>query len=239
MPCSRVGLSLETGPRERGSCYSPGPAPSSAGLGQGRAPPFFAPRPGSRSAPRSAQPPGSSGNAKIVGHHHPKPVVAVAVVRIVPVAVGAADVPLIIVERPAAHHPVVLPARPRTSGTHGIARYVPRRLLDPATQQAADLGDHARHVSVLSRRQPAPAGGQPQVDAHPLQRLVGPLQSLRRAWPWRRLASSSRSRRSKAASSRRRVKVCRCARGKWLVMGSSQSSKSKVRVKITISSRQP
>jgi hypothetical protein len=41
------------------------------------------------------------------GHHHPNPVVPVTVVRVVPVAVRAADVPRIIVEGAPAQHPVV------------------------------------------------------------------------------------------------------------------------------------
>ncbi len=56
------------------------------------------------------------------------------------------------------------------------------------------------------------------------------------ARPLRALPSSMRSWKSKAASSRRWVKVWRWVRGKWLVAGSSQVRKSKVRVKIFICS---
>jgi len=41
-----------------------------------------------------------------VSNHNPKSNVVVPVVRVVPVAVRATDVPLIIVERAATHHPV-------------------------------------------------------------------------------------------------------------------------------------
>jgi hypothetical protein len=41
-----------------------------------------------------------------VGHHHSKSDIVVPVIRVVPVAVGAADVVLIIVERPSPQHPV-------------------------------------------------------------------------------------------------------------------------------------
>jgi hypothetical protein len=46
------------------------------------------------------------------GHHHPEPIVVVAIVRIVPVAVSAADVVLGIVERATTNHAAVLRADP-------------------------------------------------------------------------------------------------------------------------------
>jgi hypothetical protein len=55
-------------------------------------------------------PPGISGRqpAKKCGQHHPKTVVPVPVIWIIPVAHPAADVVFIIVERTAPQHPVVL-----------------------------------------------------------------------------------------------------------------------------------
>ena len=52
-------------------------------------------------------------NPKTVGNHHPKAVVMVRVVRIVPVARGHAGVLLIVVPRPAAQGPRPVPAKPR------------------------------------------------------------------------------------------------------------------------------
>jgi hypothetical protein len=52
-------------------------------------------------------------------HHHPKPIVVVPVVRVVPVANRTADVFTIVVERPAAQHPGFLGLPPQYSPTSG------------------------------------------------------------------------------------------------------------------------
>jgi hypothetical protein len=49
------------------------------------------------------------------------------------------------------------------------------RDLFPAAQQAANFRDHDGHMLVLTRRQPFPAGGQAQVQAHVIQVFIGEL----------------------------------------------------------------
>ena len=53
-------------------------------------------------------PQGNSGGMEKRRHYNTKPDIPVPVVGIVPVAIGTADVPLIIVERAAPQHPKVL-----------------------------------------------------------------------------------------------------------------------------------
>ena len=94
-----------------------------------------------------------------MGHHTPKPDVVVAVVRIVPVAVGAAHVPMIIVEGAAAQHLVVCERIPhKQQELFGFSLRMCD--LDPAAQQLPDLGHHAGRVLVLAGGQPFPAGCQ-------------------------------------------------------------------------------
>ena len=88
--------------------------------GQGQAPPFFDASarkvgtiPCGRPPARQFRPAG-----KKRGHHHPKALIHVVVVRVVPVAVGAADGRFIIVERAAAHHPVVCGPAPATAACY-------------------------------------------------------------------------------------------------------------------------
>jgi len=57
--------------------------------------------------------------SKVVSHHHPKPAVPVPVVRIVPVAVGAAHVPLIVVERAPTQHAVAFRSAPAQGAPAG------------------------------------------------------------------------------------------------------------------------
>jgi hypothetical protein len=62
-------------------------------------------------------------------HHYPKTQVIVAIVGMVVVAVGAAHVPGIIVERTAAHHPVTIDPAP----CRGMARQYAPRVYAPVT----------------------------------------------------------------------------------------------------------
>ena len=55
------------------------------------------------------------------GHHHTKTDVVVPVVRVVPVAIRTAEVPVIIVERTAAHHAVMFGHIPATAAEPRIA----------------------------------------------------------------------------------------------------------------------
>jgi hypothetical protein len=82
-------------------------------------------------------------------HHHPKSYVVVPVVRFVPVAEGAARVPVIVVERAAAQNTKVLSARPHSIGLQPLTVSRLRRLL-PAAQKTSNLGDHLCYMPVLA-----------------------------------------------------------------------------------------
>ena len=112
--------------------YVPGPARTAwqtshaaaqgaAGTGPRRLPP---PRPGRAGV---MPPPHRAFPAlwEVVDRHHPQPDVVVTVARLVPVAVGAANVPRFIIERATAQHAAPLSARPHTKGNHGSCPYVP------------------------------------------------------------------------------------------------------------------
>lgn len=80
-------------------------------------------------------------------HHNTKTDVVVPVVRVVPVAVRAAHVPLIIVERAAAQHTGIVFGQPRQR-TLALALYT-ALLFSPASQQFADFFDHHGYVFIL------------------------------------------------------------------------------------------
>lgn len=80
-------------------------------------------------------------------HHHTKPDVVVPVVRVVPVAVRTAHVPLIIVERAAAQHTDDVFGLPRRS-VLALELYA-ALLFTPASKQFADFLQHERHVLIL------------------------------------------------------------------------------------------
>ena len=145
----------------------------------------------------------------------------------------------------ATHHTAVafgLP--PATAARHAVAIALIRLrwlslpvLFDPAAQQAADLGHHARRVAVLAAGKPVPAGGQPQVDPHPLQCLVGPLQPLPPRPALAVVGLLQPLPQVKGRIQQPPGEGVAVGPGKVVGPGSSQSKKSKVRVKMTISSR--
>ena len=127
------------------------------GRGREPAPPFFWPR-WRRPRAYSAHPRHSSGRDtpdEKRGRHQPKPVVPVTIVRIVPVAVSAADVVIGIVERAPTQHPVALRADPLCRSTADRNRDWKSRLpfavhrLDPPLFTSY-------HRSLLKTRGPRP-----------------------------------------------------------------------------------
>lgn len=63
------------------------------------------------------------------GHHHPKTVVVVPVVRVVPVAVGDARVAMIVVERATTHHAEVFGSIATSHGAGRLATHADRCLI--------------------------------------------------------------------------------------------------------------
>ncbi len=96
---------------------------------------------------------------KDVGDHDSKTVVVVPVVRVVPVAVRAARVVLVVVPRAATQHVQVSTTGPRTEPS---ARWslCAHSLFNPAPQQIAQFFDHPRDMVVLPLGQPLPANGE-------------------------------------------------------------------------------
>jgi hypothetical protein len=127
------------------------------GRGREPAPPFFKPR-WRRPRAYSAHPHHNSGRDtpdEKRGRHQAKPVVPVTVVRVVPVAVSAADIVLCIDERAPTHHPVALRADPLCRSTADRNRDWRSRLpfavhrLDPHLFVLC-------HCSLLKTRSPRP-----------------------------------------------------------------------------------
>jgi len=119
---------------------------------------------------------------EICGDHYPKTVVVVPVIGIVPVAAGTAGIPVIIVVRAAAQHPVVCGQRPRRQRQVSIRtvallnRLLRKRDFDPTAQQAPDFGHHFGSVLILAWFEPIPTGGQTQIGAHPVEGFISQMQ---------------------------------------------------------------
>ena len=136
--------------------------------GQERAPPFFASTRKGGDENRSLRVLSPAGHFRQTlsccrekrGRNHPKTDVVVPVVRVVPVAEGAAHVVLIVVERAATQHTQRLRARPYIAGRcdRGMPVSLPGRGrperrsggFQPTAEQSAHLGRHFGHVPILT-----------------------------------------------------------------------------------------
>jgi len=159
-PCSNRRLAAYQ--REQGQvAICPGPATPAGSRphrlsGLGRRPPEVS---GRHFRPQEGR--GSWG-----GHHHPEALVVVPVVGVVPVPVGGADVPRIVVPRAATHHPAAASGRPPQHG-----ELTPPVLPPSSSTRPAD------------GRSPPPAGQRGHTDVRSTGPAPGPAAGDSAAWP--------------------------------------------------------
>lgn len=140
-----------------------------SGAGQGQVTPsFFWPRPASWLDPWHCRPV----ELKVVGDQ-PKPDVVVRVVRVVPVAIPAAGVVLIVVPRPATQHTVSCWPVPAFRASSPLRRVDG---LTPGSQQSPDLCDYLRHMTILTGGKHTQILAQSQVETQFGQVYVCPAQ---------------------------------------------------------------
>ena len=160
------------GPWARGRCYVPARRRPQAArrCGQERVRPFFIASAGKPGI--TLRRPAFPANAKYVDAHTRNPMLLLRLFGLFLLRYAQRTFLRLLLNEP--------PRTTRRLGTRphnsGRSRVLSKELCTarpvPTAQQAADFGCHAGHVPVLTICQPAPANGQPQIQPHPVERLV-------------------------------------------------------------------
>jgi hypothetical protein len=112
-----------------------------------------------------------------MGRRHTKTDIVVEVVDVVVVAVRAAGVPAIVVERPATNHAAALTGWPCARLAGASALYP--RFLAPAAQDFADLDRHFTDMLVLAQRDEFQIDAHADINLQLAQADIGLLQMAR------------------------------------------------------------